>query len=81
MQKDKSNSDMSIKEASGFWDEHDLFEFRNVKKINEIQFKLKKKKYIGVPDNLYKKINRKAKKMHKSCENLIEDWLKEKVAM
>ena len=80
MAEDKKNKGMSIEEASDFWGEHDIFEFGEAREVKNIQFKLKKKKYIGVADDLYKKINNKAKKMHKSCESLIEDWLKEKIS-
>lgn len=82
MQKNKIiKKNMSIEEASAFWDEHDISEFKNVEEVKDIQFKLKKKKYIGVSYNLYKKLDKKAKEMHKSCESLIEDWLKEKIAI
>ncbi len=38
MGKNKNIKDMSINEASDFWDEHDLGEFDDVREISEIRF-------------------------------------------
>ena len=70
---------LTIKEASDFFDEHDIFEFEDVKEVKDIKFKLKKKKYIGVDIELYKKIRSKAKKLHIDEDTLIKEWLAEKV--
>jgi len=71
--------EMSIKEASDFWDEHDFLEFRDVKEVTDIKFEIKKKKYVGLDLDLYEKICREAKKLHKTSESLIQNWLREKV--
>jgi len=70
--------EMTIAEASDFFDEHDIFEFEDVKKVTDIKFDLKKKKYIGVDAELYKKIKSKAKKLHTDEDSLIKKWLQEK---
>ena len=70
---------MTIAEASSFFDEHDMFEFEDAKEVSDIRFKLQKKKYVGVDIDLFKKITRKAKKLHKSEDLLIREWLVEKV--
>jgi len=44
MEKNDKIKDMSIYEASDFWDEHDFGEFDDVKEVEEIKFSLKKKK-------------------------------------
>lgn len=76
----KSRSiEMTITEASDYFDEHDIFEFENAKEVSDIKFKLQKKKYIGVDIALFKKIKSKAKKLHKSEDLLIKEWLIEKV--
>ena len=35
--------EMTIAEASDFFDEHDLFEFEDVKEVSDFKFKLQKK--------------------------------------
>ena len=75
MKKNKDN--ISIFEASEFWDEHDLLEFDDVNEVNDVEFKLKKKKYIPLDDDIYRQIIPLAKSQHKSSEELITDWIKE----
>ncbi|MEK6681001.1 MAG: CopG family antitoxin [Nitrospirota bacterium] len=70
---------MTITEASDFFDEHDIFELNDVREVTDIKFNLKKKKYIGVSIELFKKIQSKAKKLHKNEDSLIQEWLMEKV--
>ena len=71
--------EMTITEASDYFDEHDIFEFEDVKEVADIKFKLQKKKYVGLDMELFKKIRSKAKKLHKSEDILIKEWLMEKV--
>jgi hypothetical protein len=61
MGKNKKSHDISIYEASEFWDEHDFGEFQDVKEVNEIGFSLKKKRYVGIDEDLYAQITTKAK--------------------
>ena len=70
---------MTITEASDYFDEHDIFEFEDTKEVSDINFKLQKKKYVGLDMELFKKIRSKAKKLHKSEDILIKEWLMEKV--
>ena len=79
MKKSSVKKEMTIREASDFWDEHDLFEFEDVQEVFDVQFKLKKKKYVGIDSDLYEKINDKAKNLHTTSDRLIQDWLNEKV--
>ena len=79
MKESKKIKDMTIHEASDFWDEHDLGMFEDITETKEIKFSLKKKKYIGIDVNLFSKIKTKAKKLHKTEDVLISEWLKEKV--
>ena len=71
--------EMSISEASDYFDEHDIFEFEDAKEVKDVECKLQKKIYIGIDIELFKKIRRKAKKLHKSEDLLIKEWLNEKV--
>jgi hypothetical protein len=79
MKKSKKISDMSVYEASDFWDEHDFTEFKDVKEVKEMHFAFKKKKYIPVDIMLYKKIRQRAKQLHKTEDILINEWLRERV--
>ncbi len=79
MGKNRNIKDMSIYEASDFWDEHDFEEFDDVQEVDEIQFTLKKKKYVGIDEDLYAIIKSKAKTINKPEDVLINEWLSEKV--
>jgi hypothetical protein len=79
MKKNKEIKDMSLYEASDFWDEHDFGEFDDIKEIRDIKFPLKKKKYVGIDVKLYSLIKNKARKLHKPEDALINEWLSEKV--
>jgi len=78
MGKNKDIKDMSIYEASDFWDEHDFGEFDDVEEVNEFQFSLEKKKYVSIDSDLYAIIKEKAKMLNKSEDVLINEWLSEK---
>ena len=78
MTKSKYLKDMSIYEASEFWDERDFFEFEDITEIRDVRFSLKKRKYVGVDFELYKKIRSAARKLHTTEDALVNKWLKEK---
>jgi len=79
MKQSKKLKDMTVYEASEFWDEHEFGEFTDVSETKEIKFAFKKKKYVGIDVNLFSRIKNKAKKLHKDEDDLINEWLKEKV--
>jgi len=79
MKKSNKLKEMTIAEASDFFDEHDIFEIGEVRETTDIKFGLQKKKYVGVDAALFEKIRSKAKKLHKSEDVLIKEWLMEKV--
>ncbi len=79
MQTNKQDENISIYEASEFWDEHDFGEFDDVKESDEVQFSIKKKKYVGIDKDLYEHIKNKAKELKTPEETLINEWLSEKV--
>jgi hypothetical protein len=70
--------DMSAYEASDFWDEHDFGEFEDVVEVEEVRFALREKKYVGIDEELFAAIRRKAKTLNKPAEALIHEWLSEK---
>ena len=80
MKKSKKISEMSVYEASDFWDDHDFTQFKDVEEVKEIRFALKKKKYVPVDVMLYKKIRQRAKQLHKTEDILINEWLRERVS-
>jgi len=77
--KKSKHKEMTLLEASEYFDEHDIFESEDVKEAADIKFKLQKKKYVGLDIELFKKIKSKAKKLHKNEDLLIKEWLMEKV--
>mgnify|MGYP001619756872 CR=1 FL=1 len=77
--KKSKNKEMTIAEASEYFDEHDIFESEDVREVADFKFKLQKKKYVGLDMRLFEKIKNKAKKLHISEDTLIQEWLMEKV--
>jgi hypothetical protein len=73
-------SDMTIAEASDFWDEHEFDEFSDIEEVHDIQFNLKRKKYVGIDAELYARITLHANQLHTTEERLILKWLGEKVS-
>jgi len=80
MEKNKEVKDMSIYEASDFWDEHDFSEFNDVVEVKDMRFSLSKKKYIGIDIGVYNKVRKEAQRLHKTEDMLIGEWLKEKMS-
>lgn len=78
MEKNSNMKDISVYEASDFWDEHDFGEFDDVKEEKEMQFLLRRKKYVGIDMDLYAIIKSKANALNESEDALINEWLSEK---
>jgi hypothetical protein len=78
MGKNEDIKDMSINEASDFWDEHDFGEFDDFREVSEMRFSFKKKKYVGIDGDLYAVIKNKARTLKKTEDVLINEWLTEK---
>ena len=81
MEKKDKIKDMSVYDASDFWDEHDFGEFDDVQEVEDIKFSLKKKKYVGIDGDLYAIIKSKAKALNESKDVLINEWLSEKAGV
>ena len=79
MEKKDKIKDMSVYDASDFWDEHDFGEFDDVQEVEDIKFSLKKKKYVGIDGDLYAIIKSKAKALNESEE--VFEWLSEKAGV
>ncbi|MBI5409253.1 MAG: hypothetical protein HZA14_07795 [Nitrospirae bacterium] len=70
----------SLKEASDFWDTHDVSDYWG--ETQEVKFRIsfgKEPKYIALEDEIARKIFKTAKKKHISLETLVNVWLKEKL--
>ena len=80
MAKNNTIPDMTIAEASEFWDEHRFDEFSDIEEVHNVQFTLKRKKYVGIDADLYARITVQAQRLHITEEHLILQWLGEKVS-
>jgi hypothetical protein len=75
--KTKLPKNMTIEEASDFWDAHDIFEFGDFKEV-DVKFQLHKKRYVGINEEIFAKIEAYAKKKKIKPETLIQEWVLEK---
>jgi len=76
----RKSKDMSIYEASDFWDEHNFSESDDVTEVHDVKFSLSRKKYVGIDMEIYKKIRKEAQKQNKTEDALIGEWLRDKVS-
>ena len=79
MAKNKTIPDMTIIEASEFWDEHQFDEFSDIEEVYDVQFNITRKKYVGIDAELYARVSAQAKQLHTTEERLITRWVGEKV--
>lgn len=71
----------TLKEASDFWDTHDVSDYWDKTKAARFNISMKKEpKYIALEDKIAKKITNIARKQRVSTETLINLWLKEKLS-
>ncbi len=68
---------MSVEQASVFWDEHSLLEFDGTEEV-KVTFDLKKKRYVGIDRKVFKKVEVQARRQKLSIEALLERWIAEK---
>jgi hypothetical protein len=71
-------ANMTIAEASEFGDEHSLLEFEGTEEV-DVKFKLKKKHYVGIDREIFKKLEVQARRQKQSVEILLESWIAEKI--
>jgi len=71
----------SIREASDFWDTHDIADYWDSTKEVKLRARLKKEpKYVALEQNIAQKAFNVAKKKHISMETLVNLWVKEKLS-
>jgi hypothetical protein len=78
MKKNSENRDMSVLEASEYWDEHDFAEGGDIEEVKDLEFALRKKKYVGIDIRLYARIRKSARRLRVPEEVLINKWLRER---
>jgi len=82
MQKSKIPENFkTLKEASDFWDTHDVSDSWGETKEAKFRATLRKEpKYVALEDEIARKVFKTAKKKHISLETLVNIWLKERVS-
>jgi hypothetical protein len=79
MKRDRKQKEMSIYEASDYWDAHEFKVSEDIHEVSDIRFALKKKKYVGVEVRIFAKIKERARRLHTTEDTLVNEWLREKV--
>jgi len=69
---------MTVEEASDFFDEHSLLEFDGTEEV-AVKFKLKKKHYVGIDREVFKKLEAQARRQKLSVETLFENLITERI--
>ena len=74
-------TNMSILEASDFWDEHSLLEFADTQEVKEGDIHVKRERYYcPVSKRLMEKLQARAQEEGVSTETLVNLYLQEKMA-
>lgn len=80
---DKKNAipeNMSIEEASKFWDTHSVADYPS--QVVKLEYTPEgRMTFIAIAEDLLKKVEKHAKKQGVSIESLINLWIQEKVAI
>jgi len=80
MRNTKDTDNVSVHEASEYWDEHDFDESDGYSEVADFQFIPRKKRFVGIDTALYAHIVEKSRQLHVTEEALIHKWLQEKAA-
>lgn len=81
MVKNKVPNNMTLEEASEFWDEHSFLDYDDIQKVHFSVDLRKNKNYIEIKDDLVKQIRSIAYRKGTSPRILINQWLKERLEM
>ena len=76
---DRIPNDMTIEEASEFWDTHSVADYPS----HIVQFEYKPQEritFVAVANNLLSQLENRAKKTGVSIETLVNLWIQEKLA-
>jgi hypothetical protein len=77
--KDKVPENMTLDEASEFWDEHSFLDYEDVQEVYFSVDLRKNRNYIDIKEDLARQIRAIAQQKGISSRILINQWLKEKV--
>jgi len=79
MEKDRIPENMTLDEASDFWDENSFLDYDDVQEVHFSVDLRKNRNYIDIKEDLAKQIRAIAHQKGTSSRVLINQWLKEKV--
>jgi len=79
MKKDKVPENMTLDEASKFWDEHSFLDYEDIQEVHFSVDLRKNRNYIDIEDDLAKQIRAIAYQKGISSRILINQWLSEKL--
>lgn len=79
MAKDKVPENMTLDEASEFWDEHSFLDYEDIREVHFSVDLRKNRNYVDIKEDLAKQIRAIAHQKGTSTRILINQWLKEKV--
>ena len=79
MEKNKIPENMTLDEASEFWDENSFLDYDDVREVHFSVDLRKNRNYIDIKEDLAKQIRAIAHQKGTSSRVLINQWLKEKV--
>ena len=81
MTKDEVPENMTLNEAAEFWDEHSFLDYDDVREVHFSVDLRKNRNYIDLNEDLAKQIRALAQQRGTSSRILVNQWLREKVAI
>ena len=81
MARDKIPENMTLDEAAEFWDEHSFLDYNGVQEVHFSVDLRKNRNYVDLDEELAKQIRMIAHQKGISARVLVNQWLKEKVAV
>lgn len=79
MVKNKIPENMTLDEASEFWDEHSFLDYDNVQEVHFSVDLRKNRNYVNLNEDLIKQIRAIAYQKGTSSRVLVNQWLREKI--
>ena len=71
--------DMTLDEASDFWDEHSFLDYDDVEEVHFSVDLRRNRNYIDIKEDLAKQIRKIARRRGISSRALVNQWLREKL--
>jgi len=71
------SNNMTIEEASEFWDTHSVADYPS--HVVQLEYKPEERiTFVAIPDNLISQLEREAKRQEASIETLVNLWVQER---